>query len=97
VSWELEKFKDKFIMIFWNKLITGFLLAGCFYSGLTANLPQKKPNVIIIYTDDQGAVDLNSFGAKDLVTPNMDKIVKSGIKFTQFMVHLFAPHQEQGC
>lgn len=44
----------------------------------------KKPNVIIIYTDDQGAIDLNCFGAKDLETPNMDKLVRSGIKFTQF-------------
>jgi len=56
-------------------------------SGLTAqagNPPAAKPNVIIIYSDDQGAIDLNCFGAKDLVTPNMDKLVKSGIKFTQF-------------
>ncbi len=44
----------------------------------------EKPNVIIIYADDQGAVDLNSFGAEDLKTPNMDDLVNSGIKFTQF-------------
>ncbi|MGQ8338767.1 sulfatase family protein [Sunxiuqinia sp. A32] len=44
----------------------------------------EKPNVIIIYADDQGAIDLNCYGAKDLVTPNMDKLVTSGIKFTQF-------------
>lgn len=45
---------------------------------------QEKPNVIIIYTDDQGTIDLNSFGATDLQTPNLDKIVNSGIQFTQF-------------
>lgn len=44
----------------------------------------QKPNVIIIYTDDQGALDLNCYGATDLVTPNMDKLVKSGVKFNQF-------------
>lgn len=43
-----------------------------------------KPNVIIIYADDQGAADLNSFGAKDLVTPNIDNLVNKGVKFTQF-------------
>ena len=43
-----------------------------------------KPNVIIIYTDDQGTIDMNAFGAEDLVTPHMDRIVKSGIRFTQF-------------
>ena len=45
---------------------------------------QQKPNVIIIYTDDQGSVDVNSYGAKDLVTPNMDYIVENGTSFTQF-------------
>lgn len=45
---------------------------------------QDKPNVIIIYTDDQGSVDLNSFGASDLRTPNLDRIVNSGVRFTQF-------------
>ena len=51
---------------------------------LAGNPPAVKPNVIIIYADDQGAIDLNCFGAKDLVTPNIDKLVNSGIKFTQF-------------
>jgi arylsulfatase A len=53
----------------------------CFGGFISA---QVKPNVIIIYTDDQGSVDLNSYGAKDLVTPNMDKIVQGGVRFTQF-------------
>ena len=45
---------------------------------------QEKPNVIVIYTDDQGSIDLNVYGAKDLQTPNMDALVKSGVRFTQF-------------
>ena len=45
---------------------------------------ERKPNVIIIYTDDQGSVDLNCYGSKDLVTPNMDKLAKRGVRFTQF-------------
>ena len=52
--------------------------------GFTSKVFAKKPNVIIIYTDDQGAIDLNCYGAKDLITPNMDNLVNSGIKFTQF-------------
>ena len=44
----------------------------------------ESPNVIIIYTDDQGTIDVNSFGAKDLYTPNIDLLVKTGVKFTQF-------------
>jgi arylsulfatase A len=44
----------------------------------------SRPNVIIIYTDDQGSVDLNIYGAKDLVTPNLDQLARSGVRFSQF-------------
>ena len=44
----------------------------------------EKPNVILIYTDDQGSIDLNCYGAKDLITPHLDKLAKSGTRFTQF-------------
>lgn len=54
-----------------------FIIGGLLYG-------QEKPNVIVIYTDDQGTVDLNCYGSKDLVTPNMDAIVQSGVMFTQF-------------
>ena len=43
-----------------------------------------SPNVIIIYSDDQGYADLNIYGSKDLYTPNLDKLAKSGTRFTQF-------------
>lgn len=45
---------------------------------------EKKPNVIIIYTDDQGTIDANCYGADDLFTPNIDKLAETGVKFTQF-------------
>lgn len=67
-----------------NKLLMGLVLISLVVSCNAEKSQSGKPNVIIIYTDDQGAVDLNSFGATDLVTPNMDKIVNSGVKFTQF-------------
>lgn len=44
----------------------------------------EKPNVVIIFTDDQGSVDLNCYGANDLQTPHMDSIARHGIRFTQF-------------
>ena len=46
--------------------------------------PKKQPNVIVILTDDQGSIDLNCYGAKDLHTPNLDKLAKEGVRFTQF-------------
>ncbi|MDA0194574.1 MAG: sulfatase-like hydrolase/transferase [Bacteroidetes bacterium] len=44
----------------------------------------RKPNVIIIYTDDQGSIDMNCYGAFDLYTPNMDLLAATGVRFTQF-------------
>jgi arylsulfatase A len=47
-------------------------------------LAAQKPNVIVIFTDDQGSVDMNIYGSTDLVTPNMDQLARDGIRFTQF-------------
>ncbi len=47
--------------------------------------PEKpRPNVIVIVTDDQGAADAGCYGAKDILTPNMDAIAAHGVRFTQF-------------
>lgn len=43
-----------------------------------------KPNILLIYSDDQGSIDLNCYGATDLYTPNLDKLASDGIRFTQF-------------
>ena len=45
------------------------------------------PNVIIIYTDDQGTLDAGCYGAKDLQTPHIDALAKRGVRFTQ----MYAP------
>ena len=46
-----------------------------------------KPNVVIFFTDDQGTLDVNCYGAKDLHTPNMDKLAETGVRFTQAYAH----------
>ena len=42
----------------------------------------RKPNVIVIMTDDQGYGDLSCMGAEDFVTPNIDSLAESGILFS---------------
>lgn len=42
----------------------------------------KKPNVIYIYADDLGYGDLSCYGATKINTPNLDKLAKKGIRFT---------------
>lgn len=45
----------------------------------------RKPNVIVIFTDDQGSVDMGAYGVvKDLETPSMDALAAKGVRFTQF-------------
>jgi len=44
----------------------------------------KRPNILIIYTDDQGYADLNIYGSKELYTPNLDSLARTGVRFTQF-------------
>ena len=44
----------------------------------------RQPNVVLILTDDQGSIDVNIYGAKDLFTPHMDAWAKRGVRFTQF-------------
>jgi arylsulfatase A len=53
-------------------------------SSVVARSADSPPNVIIIFTDDQGSIDMNVYGAKDLETPNMDKLAHRGTRFTQF-------------
>ncbi len=48
--------------------------------------PPKRPNVLLILTDDQGYGDLSLHGNPHLKTPHMDSIARQGVQFTQFHV-----------
>lgn len=47
-----------------------------------ANTDPKRPNVIIILADDLGYGDLGCYGAKNVETPNVDRLAQQGIRFT---------------
>ena len=40
------------------------------------------PNIVLIVTDDQGYADVGFNGCKDIPTPNLDRIAKEGVRFT---------------
>ena len=44
----------------------------------------KRPNVVAIYTDDQGIGDLGCYGAADMRTPHMDRLAAMGARFTDW-------------
>ena len=47
---------------------------------------QSNPNIVIIFTDDQGYADVGCFGAEGYETPNLDKMASEGMRFTDFYV-----------
>ncbi len=48
--------------------------------------PARKPNLVIIFTDDQGYADVGVFGAEGFETPNLDRMAGEGRRFTNFHV-----------
>jgi len=57
-----------------------------FLLGVAVCAADRLPNVVIIFTDDQGYGDLGTFGAKGYTTPNIDSLARDGTKFTHFHV-----------
>ena len=62
-------------------LFTFFILFSCEKNGKL-----KKPNFIVIFTDDLGYGDLGSYGHPTIKTPYLDQMAKEGMRFTQFYV-----------
>ncbi|MFN3168996.1 MAG: sulfatase [Phycisphaeraceae bacterium] len=46
----------------------------------------RPPNIVIVFTDDQGYGDLSCFGNPTIHTPHIDKMAAQGMKLTQFYV-----------
>lgn len=44
----------------------------------------KKPNILFILSDDQGTWSLGSYGNKEAITPNLDKLAEHGMRFENF-------------
>jgi arylsulfatase A-like enzyme len=47
---------------------------------------ERLPNVVIIFTDDQGYQDVGCFGSPDIRTPHLDRLAEEGMRFTDFYV-----------
>lgn len=54
--------------------------------GIGSPVEQKKPNVVIILTDDMGYGDISCYNSNSVKTPNIDKLAKKGVRFTNFYV-----------
>jgi arylsulfatase len=58
------------------------LLASC----VPEKAVERPPNIVIILTDDQGYADVACFGGKGIRTPNLDRMAREGMRFTDFYV-----------
>jgi arylsulfatase A len=61
--------------------------AGLLILGLSLASWAAPPNVVILYTDDQGTLGANCYGSSDLHTPNIDRLAANGVRFTQAYAH----------
>lgn len=60
-----------------------FVLVGLTYSVMA----QKQPNVVIIFPDNLGVGEVNAYGgARNVPTPNIDRLAKEGIMLKNFNV-----------
>ncbi|MDR1924507.1 MAG: sulfatase-like hydrolase/transferase [Planctomycetaceae bacterium] len=62
-------------LFIWSNLFFGI----CFADG-------GRPNIILVLIDDMGWSDLSCFGGEAVRTPNIDRLAKEGISFSQFYV-----------
>ncbi|UCD50687.1 MAG: sulfatase-like hydrolase/transferase, partial [Phycisphaerales bacterium] len=49
----------------------------------TSAQPSKKPNILLIMSDDMGFSDIGCYGG-EINTPNLDRLARNGLRFTQF-------------
>jgi arylsulfatase A-like enzyme len=47
---------------------------------------RRLPNIVLIFTDDQGYADVGCYGARGLSTPHLDRMAAEGVRFTDFYV-----------
>lgn len=60
-----------------------YFLTIVFSQTAIAQSSKKLPNIIYIYVDDMGYGELGSYGQQKIKTPNLGKLAKEGMRFTQ--------------
>ena len=69
------------------------VITGCSQTGKQESPGEPlRPNIVIIFTDDQGYADLGCFGSTVNETPRLDQLAKEGLRFTSFYAqHVCGP------
>ncbi|MCC4211213.1 sulfatase-like hydrolase/transferase [Leeuwenhoekiella parthenopeia] len=74
--------------VFFNSIILGLLLftPKLIAQDAESQTLKTQPNVIVILADDLGYADVGFNGNTDIPTPNIDRIAREGVKFTNAYV-----------
>lgn len=70
-------------MLRYTPLVKLFFCSVCWFS-ITNTYAQQQPNIILIMADDLGYGDVGFNGNTEVLTPELDKMAKSGIKLNHF-------------
>ena len=62
------------------------LALSCQMTSARSQAMDSRPNVVIVFTDDQGYGDLACYGHPTIRTPHLDRLASQGTKLTQFYV-----------
>jgi len=66
------------------KIFTATLLVVTITVTAQQKIRSPQPNIIFILADDLGYADIGCYGQQKTETPNIDKLAKEGMRFTQF-------------
>lgn len=60
------------------------------FTAMTVSMQAARPNIVVILCDDLGYADVGFNGAKDIRTPELDKLARGGTIFTSaYVAHPF--------
>jgi arylsulfatase A-like enzyme/acetyl esterase/lipase len=62
------------------------ILAWQILAAAPSQAEPPRPNIVLIFVDDQGYGDLGCYGARDIKTPHIDQLANEGTRFTSFYV-----------
>ena len=75
----LERFRSRLAWV-------ALLMTAAGPGSAPAAIPDRPPNVVLVYADDLGYADLGCYGAEGFATPHLDRLAREGSRFTSFYV-----------